>query len=346
FKNVPGLSWDLINEPSFSDPALLWKGNTPHADPSEIAAWHAWLRQRYGSLEALAVAWAVTPDSLRSFDAVPLPADRDLVPNLEHGSAAQVRAFDFNLFAQDMFGNWVHEMVQAIRSAGSTQLIDVGQDEGGVTNRVLNQFYAHSGLSFTTNHTYRQNDSLLWDSLAAKAPGVPNIVGETGFQPNILPNGAWQFDELKALQLLERKWAYGFAGGTSGVMPWDWDREIYFGLERSDGSDKLWIDMLRGMGEFARKAAAAATALVPPQIAIVLPQSLQLSTLGSLSIEAQQNAVRALYGYARASAYCVGEYQLNLLGNPKLIIVPSPWLLNQQAWQTIISKVRAGATLL
>lgn len=346
FKEVPDLSWDLINEPSFSDPAQLWKGNTPSSDPSELAAWHRWLRKRYGSIDALAQAWGVTPDLLGNFDAVPLPADRDLVFNLEHGRVEQVRAFDFNLFAQEMFANWVYEMVQAIRSTGSTQLIDVGQDEGGVTNRVLNQFYAHSGLSFTTNHTYRQNQNLLWDSLAAKSPGIPNIVGETGFQPNILPNGAWQFDETKARNLLERKWAYAFAGGTSGVVPWDWDREVYFGLERSDGSDKIWIGMLRQFAEFARKAESAAIVFVSPQIAIVLPQSLQLSTLGNLSIQAQQNAVRALYSYARGSAYCVGEYQLNLLGNPKLIIVPSPWLLAPEAWQILLAKVRSGATLL
>ncbi|MGH9618505.1 MAG: beta-galactosidase [Bryobacteraceae bacterium] len=346
FKNVPDLSWDLINEPSFSNPAQLWKGNTPHADPSEIAAWHAWLRKRYGSIDSLAAAWGVTRDSLGNFGAVPLPSDRDLTFNLEHGSVAQVRAFDFNLFAQETFANWVHEMVQAIRSTGSTQIIDVGQDEGGVTNRVLNQFYAHAGLSFTTNHTYRENQNLLWDSLAAKSPGIPNIVGETGFQPNILPNGAWQFDEIEARNLLERKWAYAFAGAASGVMPWDWDREVYFGLERSDGSNKVWIRMLHRIGEFASKAAPSAIKLIPPQIAIVLPQSLQLSTLGRLSIQAQQNAVRALYGYARADAYCVGEYQLNLLGDPKLIIVPSPWLLNQNSWEAILAKVRAGATLL
>ena len=71
-------------------------------------------------------------------------------------------------------------MVPAIRNAGSTQLIDVGQDEGGVTNRVLNQFYADAGLSFTTKHTYWEDDSLLWDSVAAKVVGMPNITGRRG----------------------------------------------------------------------------------------------------------------------------------------------------------------------
>lgn len=42
----------------------------------------------------------------------------------------------------------------------------------------------------------------------------------------------------------------------------------------------------------------------------------------------------------------VGEDQIELLGNPKLIILPSPWLLEQNAWDAIQRKVQAGAVLL
>ncbi len=346
FKDVPYLSWDLINEPSFSNPARLWKGNTPNGDADERAAWSKWLEKEYGSVDALAAAWFVPASTLQSFVGAPLPTEADLSPDTEHGRPSQARALDYNLFAQDAFSGWVKEMIATIRSTGSRQLIDVGQDEGGVQSRVLNQFYAGAGLSFTTNHTYRQNDALLWDSLAAKAPGVANITGETGYQPVILPNGRWQFDELSGLRLIERKWAMGFAAGSSGAMSWDWDREIYFGLERSDGSEKLWEDQTRAMGEFVRRAEVYATGLAVPEIAIVLPQSLQLSTLGRLSLEAQQNCVRGLYGYARGSAYAVGEYQVEQLGKPKLILLPSPWVLSEKAWTAILGRVRAGATLL
>lgn len=100
------------------------------------------------------------------------------------------------------------------------------------------------------------------------------------------------------------------------------------------------------MGQFAEKASPWATSLIAPQVAIVLPQSLQLSIWNAFALEAQQNCVRTLYHYARSEAYVVGEYQMNLLGNPKLIIVPSPFELTESAWQAILSKVSAGATLL
>ena len=78
----------------------------------------------------------------------------------------------------------------------------------------------------------------------------------------------------------------------------------------------------------------------------MLPQSLQLSSAKAYALEAQQNAVRALYGIARSQAYAVGEYQIELLGSPKLILLPSPFGLTDAAWQVITERVKAGATLL
>lgn len=345
FAKVPWLSWDLINEPSFSNPRQIFRGNIPNGDPSEVGAWHTWLQDKYKDLDALGDAWAQTPDQLLSFESIPLPSPADLTYE-RYGNPRQVRAVDYNLFSQDMFSHWVRSMVAVIRQSGSQQLINVGQDEGGVTNRVLNQFYGSAGVSFTTNHTYWQDDALLWDSVAAKRPGMPNITGETGYQPAWAPDGTWRYDEFTGLPLTERKWALGFAAGSSGAMQWDWAREVDFGMQRSDGSAKVWESMMRGVGSFARNAAPYATGLIQPDIAIVLPQSFQLSVSNSLALEAQQNAVRALYYYARGEAYVVGEYQIESVGSPKLIILPSAVALTERAWQAILSKVKAGATLL
>lgn len=346
FKDVPWLSWDLINEPSFSNPRHIFKGNYPNGDWAETAAWHNWLRKQYdGDLAALGAAWRVPPEQLGSFDAVPLPSPADIGSG-RYGNANEVRAEDYNLFAQDMFMGWVKQMVALVRGTGSKQLIDVGQDEGGVTDRVLNQFYGGAGVSFTTNHTYWQDDALLWDSVAAKRVGVPNITGETGYQPVWAPDGTWRYDELTGADLIERKWALGFAAGSSGAMQWDWAREADFGMERSDGSAKIWEDRMRALGAFAQKAAPQATGILLPEVALVLPQSFQMSVGNHFALEAQQSAVRALYGYARGEAYAVGEYQMELLGSPKLILLPSPMVLTGSAWQTLVEHVRAGAVLL
>jgi hypothetical protein len=345
FRSLPFLSYDLINEPSFSNPRNIFHGNTPNGDLAERIAWHKWLQERYRTLPALADAWRVTPEELGSFDAVPLPRAADMTYN-RYGNQQGVRAFDYNFFAQDMFSGWVRSMVAAIRSTGSNQLINVGQDEGGVTNRLLNQFYATAGVSFTTNHTYWSDDALLWDSVAAKRPGLPNITGETGYQPAWNPDGTWRYDELTGTALEERKWALGFAAGSSGAMQWDWDREIDFGMQRSDGSAKVWEAMMRDLGSFAKAAAPQASGLTPPEIAILLPQSFQLSVYNMQALSAQQTAVRVLYQRNRVEAYAVGEYQTDTLGTPRLIIVPSAYGLTAKAWADIEARVRAGAILL
>ena len=345
FKDVPYLSWDLINEPSFSNPQRLWRGNTPNADPTEIAAWNDWLKRRYGDVAKLAVAWGVTPEELGNFGAISLPEQEDLGFS-RYGTSRQVRAIDYNLFAQDAFNTWAADMIGAIRSTGSQQLVTVGHDEGGVADRILNQFYGASGVAFTVNHTWWRDDALLWDSVAAKRPDMPNLIGETGIQPVWRMDSTWRWDEINGLPLFERKLALGFAAGNTGALQWDWSESDSFGIKRADGSRKLWQGILSGLARFAHAVSPHLSEQQLPDTAMVLPQSLQLSVFNSAALEAQQKCVRALYQQVRTSAYVVGEYQIEMLGNPRLIILPSPWVLNQKAWEAILARVRDGATLL
>ena len=76
--------------------------------------------------------------------------------------------------------------------------------------------------------------------MAAKRPGVPNITGETGYQPAWAPDGAWRYDEFTGLGLTQRKWALGFAAGSTGATQWDWDREVDFGMKRRFVGYLVW----------------------------------------------------------------------------------------------------------
>jgi hypothetical protein len=345
FRNVPFLSFDIINEPSFCNPKRIWRGNSPNGDPAELAAWQTWLKNHYNNFDQLAQAWRTTPSELDSFEKVPLPSFSDLESS-RTGNPRNVRAVDYNLFAQEAFTQWVNTIIQAIRSTGAQQAITVGQDEGGVADRVLNQFWANSQVNYTVNHSWWRDDALLWSSLAAKTLNKPNVIGETGPQPAASIDGSWRWDDVQGMALLERKLALGFAGSNAGALHWDWSRTDNFGILRRDGSQKQWMEVLRGIAAFAANAQAYATEAQLPDIALVLPQSLQLSTFGGWGLTAQQNAVRALYHYARATAFVTGEYQLSQMPNAKLIIVPSPWVMSQDAWDMLMSKVKAGATLL
>lgn len=358
FKDVPFVSWDLINEPSFSNPQALFSGNQPNNDPTEVAAWNEWLRDRYGTTRVLAEVWGGIAADFRAMAiaagmpstddppiaGMPLPSPDDLRLD-RRATRGQVRAFDYNLFAQDMFSHWAAEMVKAIRGTGSRQLVAVGQDEGGVTNRVLNHFYGQV-VDMTSLHNWWQDDALLWDAIAAKRPGTPNLLGEMGPQPSIALDGVTRWDERRGLGLAERKTAFGLAAGNAGAAAYIWSRTDPYRWNRSDGSSTLWIDMLTGLGRFARDAEPYLSDAQPGEVAIVLPHTLQLSVFNAYAIEAQQKVVRALYYDSRSSAYAVGEHQIDLLGRPKLILLPSPWMLSQTAWDGLLEAVRSGAKLL
>jgi hypothetical protein len=345
FPHVPFLSWDLINEPSFSNPRAIFRGNQPNADATETRAWQEWLEKRYASPRALAEAWGTIPEDLPAFGSASLPAPADLTLT-RNGNPRQVRAVDYNLFAQDMFSRWAGEMVKTIRGTGSRQPVAVGQDEGGVTNRLLNHFYGGSGVNMTSLHNWWHDDALLWGALAAKRPGLPNLLGETGPQPSVAMDGETRWDETKGLGLMERKLALGLAAGNAGSVVWIWSRTDPFHVGRPDGSSTLWVEALTRLGTFARDAEPHLSDARASDVAIVLPQSLQLSVFNDLAVEAQQKCVRALYHHARASAETVGEYQIDLLGSPRLVLLPSPWTLRQETWDALLSRVRAGATLL
>ncbi len=345
FKDVPFLSFDLINEPSVTNPGRLWKGNSPNGDPKELAAWQQWLGRKYGTPGRLAEAWRTTSAEVGAFDRVPLPAFADLELS-RSGNPKVVRAIDYNLFAQDVFCKWADAMIGAIRSAGAHQAVTVGQDEGGVADRVLNQFWGESGVNYTVNHSWWRDDALLWNSVAAKTPGKPNLIGETGLQPVWAMDGSWRWDDVQGIGLEERKLVLGFAAANAGVLHWDWTRDDTYGLMRRDGSQKQWMNVAGGIAAFARDAQPLALESAPPEIALVLPQSLQLSTFGTWALAAEQNAVRALYNIARGTAVATGEYQISRMPGAKLIILPSPWVLRQEAWDELMQRVKGGATLL
>ncbi|MGD0591212.1 MAG: hypothetical protein ABSA44_10505 [Bacteroidota bacterium] len=345
FRNVPFLSFDLINEPSYSNPKRIWKGNSPNGDPVELNAWHHWLEKRYTTFDKLAQGWRIPTTEFGALDKVPLPSFNDL-ELVRSGNSRTVRAVDYNLFAQESFRHWVDTIICAIHATGARQAVTVGQDEGGVADRVLNQFWAESNVNYTVNHTWWRDDALLWSSVVAKCLIKPNLIGETGPQPVWSMDGSWRWDDLQGMPLLERKSALGFAAANTGVLQWDWTRSDTYGLLRRDGSQKQWMNVIKGIASFARDAQAYATEMKLPDVALVLPQSLQLSIFGSWGLAVQQNAVRALYHHARATAFVVGEYQLSQMPDAKLIIVPAPWVFNQDAWNILMRKVKAGATLL
>jgi hypothetical protein len=354
FKDVPYLAWDLINEPSFSNPQKTWM-TRPNGDAHELTAWNAWLAKHFADHGAIAEAWRSVPVARDA--PVPLPAEPEFSSRAAYEawpSSNALRAMDYQHFAQDAFRDWAAEMVSTIRGTGSRQLVTVGQDEGGGGDRPSPAFFGEA-VDFTTTHSWWASDALLWDSLVAKLPGEPMLVQETGISHELRLDGEAHRSPAQETTLFERKLAVA-AGTSAGAIEWLWnvnayqrdDRETTIGAIRVDGTEKPEAELMRRFAKFASEAGPHLSGAELPDVAIVTSQALQYSPLQNLALEAQQKAVRALHYLCNVSGYVITENQAAQLAKlkPKLAILPSPQALSDEAWKSLMDYVAGGGTLL
>ena len=352
FRDVPFLIWDLINEPSFANPRHLWT-TRPNGDAIEREAWSDWLAHRYKSPEELAEAWQIAP--LPAGELPPLPDDGEFsysAPQRTMQGSNALKANDYFLFAQEQFARWVRDLRDAIRSAGSRQLVTVGQDEGGGRDRPSPAFFG-SAVDFTATHPWWQNDALLWDSLVAKQPGKPMLVQELGVARDLQIDASERYTPDEKAALLERKLAIA-AATSAGAIQWLWntnaymrnDNEAAIGAVRVDGTEKPEAGVLRRFASFAMATRGLLSDAEAPEVTIVTSQALQYSALSWLGLDAQMRAVRALEYGCRVPATVLAENQIAQLGRPRLVILPSPHALGDEAWTALVNYVRAGGTLL
>ena len=251
FKDVPWLMWDLINEPSFDKTAHLWVTRA-NGDRFESQRWNDYLdqnarhrRRRRQRLEHDHAALTSARSRRAGFS-----------PGSVYRGGHPLSAHDFYMFAQQQFVEWAQTMRQTIRATGSKQLITVGQDEGGGTDR-LNTSYWVDAVDFTTNHSWWLNDALLWDSLVAKQPGKPLLIQETGLQNDFQIDDTWRRSPDNQAYTLERKCALALAT-SAGVIDWLWnvnaymteDVEVTIGIVRPDYTEKAETAVMRGLAKF------------------------------------------------------------------------------------------------
>jgi hypothetical protein len=354
YRNAPGVIWDLINEPSFSSPDQLWLCR-PNYDRFEAAEWTAWSAAQSGAADS-AAAEGILRERYRltageSPGLPPLPEFREA--NLA-GAHRPLRAGDYRLFAQEMFRRWTAGLVSLLKT-GTGQLVTVGQDEGGTYERPGPHFFGPE-VDFTSMHNWWYNDDLLWDSLMTAVPGKPNLIEETGVMTYERADGRPWRTEQETRDLLERKLAIAFASGSAGFVHWLWntneymdsDNEPGIGLRRPDGSLKPEFDVMRQYARFFTARAELMGERAEEDAVLVIPHSNMFSTRNSAT-EATKNAVRALEYRCRIPVRTVSEYALPGPGTPqapRLLIFPSPGVIDREAWTKLSALVSAGSTLL
>ncbi|HXC69074.1 MAG TPA: beta-galactosidase, partial [Pyrinomonadaceae bacterium] len=352
--HIDDVIWDLINEPSFGSYKYIWSCR-PNYDAHERAAWKQWLRDRYPAptdeehVSRLQQLWRTTSDDL-----LDLPKIQDFENVNLIDERRPLKSLDYRLFAQDMFIRWVRQMTVAIRSNGNAkQLITVGQDENGLGDSPNMQFFSRE-IDFTSLHNWWNNDDLLWDSVLGKTPSKMSLMEETGvmFYERSDGGGSWRSEE-EVSRLLERKMALSFAADGAGFIEWVWNtnpymnstNEVGIGFHRVDGSAKPELEPFLNIAKFMAQHGHRLQGRVSEPVAMVIPHS-QMFTPRSFAQEATRKCVRAMYYHCGVPMQAVSEYTLaEYAGKAKLIVVPSPRVLTERCWETLLSEIRGGGTV-
>jgi len=344
-KDFNNLIWDLINEPAFAGQGTTWSCR-PYGDEWEAKEWRKWITDRHG--KDVSQVWHTTPS-----DDCGVPSLADFGEHQTYQDMTPLKAFDYRLFAQEVFSKWIRNMTGVIRQNGNPkQLITVGQDEGGNDERPSPQFH-WKDVDFTCTHTWWENDNLLWDGLLAGISGKPMLVEETGIMPLMNPEHIDRRTEEDYRNLLERKFVMALASGGAGAIQWIWNTNIYMvtdcevaiGLHRGDLTRKPEYEVLPSMAKFIREARRFMGDRQPEDVCMIIPSS---NILGprDLATEATRRCVRVMHYDLGVPIRAVGEYSLEKLGNPKLAVLASPRSFSQNAWNKLMEAVEAGMTLL
>ena len=274
-----------------------------------------------------------------SSDTFSLPTDADLAYSMIRGDRLPRKGLDFNMFAQDVVSDWAGNLSDIIDSAGGSPLVTLGQDEGGMSGRLSQQWY-YPFVSYTSVHTWWLNNDLLWDVVSTKVPEKPDLVEETGLMRLENVDGeSWRTPEA-ARRLLERKFAYAFMGEGAGAVEWCWnineyqstDNEVSIGLTRADGTMKIETEVLSEFANFFRKAGPYLQDYPVDPIVVVIPNSSFFTGMPHAYAGAKR-LVRVLGENFGVAPSMLSEYKLTAgrLKGVKLVIVPDAGMISDSA---------------
>ncbi len=354
YKGWPNVVVDIINEPSYSPfrDGWMWQIARPMGSGEELKAWQKWLRRKYGAITRLRETWGMSAVDLPNWKAARVPEFHEFVTNYDGvaGYDGRVMITDFMEFATESFNQWCRRIREIVKKADPEMLVLLGRDE---TLRVpTQQQEQHTGnIDFTNWHQWHREGSIFPEYVLNRVRGVPICGQEMGALIYKDHRNVDRIDEMDCRNLLERKLLYCMGNWihwqSHNDITMDNIKEAKLGLIRGDGTERPPMDMIRLISWLEDWIAPRLVGRREDleDILIVHPTSVYYSSDHPLGYRAAMNCIIALHFHLKRQANLVIEplFRANnpgQIGDPNLIIFPSPTLIQEETWKYLVYLMR------
>lgn len=330
YKDIPGIMYDIQNEPSIDDPP-----DTPNLRKlyNEI------LERRYGGPDALKEAWR-TDDLGGEWGGVPI--------RRASGDWSDAAAHDYWLFKMAVYNNWVAENAAGILEGDPDALCTVGNLN---SNQNADKQVGSLHLPFTNTHFYGSLEafSQILKFLDRRWEGKPLSVGEFGAQEahdQRISGGDGTRDAESVRRFL---WFGHYTFGLGGSFLANWSWKDFEGCVFPWGIRYLGDDVSKDVLAAYRAQSLLFRRLTPeyrpPSVYVVQPDSHRFGPMFGQIEGALQSSFAALY-HCGVPFGVLGEGDLGRLPSAaKVLIWPVPYCPSDETFNLIERFVRAGGAL-
>ena len=255
--------------------------------------------------------------------------------------------------SQEVFKEWVSEMADIIKqNKNKGQRITVGFSNSDPMS-VPSPWLYGSEIDFSSVHSSGQDANAVYSIATALLPDKPSIILESG---SLAVDGSSCVkceSEETAVNLLERKLVTAYAFGASGAV--EWLRNVNspdpslgstsIGMLRSDGCPKPGFDVIPEMRAFLRQLRPLCIERQPADVSVVVPISGMTAEPDTLT-SAAHRSIQIMQFHLGFPVRAIGDHSLKHIGSPRLIVLPSPGIIENTVWKNLLKVVEEGSVLL
>ena len=242
-------------------------------------------------------------------------------------------------------------MREAIRTHGSVSALTAVGPAAEAPSPIPSLPSPPATVDIGITPTLRTDEDLLCEAVLAKAAGRAFLTAMAGGHLTENPGGDLRTTEEAVRDRVERMLALALATGSAGVLHYPWapgrlgEAGHFAGWVRADGTATPALDVVAEMAAFLERNRQRMEEPLPSPVAMVVPSSRLLSSPEQAAL-AIRRCIRTLVYRNAMPLRAIGEYSLRELESAQLMLLPSPRVLQQDAWETLLSRVEAGACLL